>query len=409
MSHGHLRWRGALRFLVLALIVAGCLLTISSTARAQAAATPDQAQPAALGDDAFARARRLRHGINLSEWYAQTPDDYSTHRLDTYTTPADIELVHQMGFDHVRLSIDARPLGCLNYAGRGCDFSRTLDATVDAILRQGLAVIIDLHPQSEFKHKLATDNESVQAFGSLWRNVAAHFARLDPDQVFFEVLNEPEVSDPYRWAGIQQQMVSAIRGAAPRNTIIVAGGQWSDLDDLMMVQPLADRNLIYNFHFYEPHIFTHQGASWSLDYWRNLRAVPYPSTPEIVAAVATAQPTESGRMHIERYGVERWNRDRIAGEIAIAGNWAKRHHVPLTCNEFGAYRNYSEPTARVAWIRDVREALEANGIGWTMWDYRGGFGVVTRTPPVPADGSHAAIPGGTEINRDVLGALGLGR
>jgi endoglucanase len=27
------------------------------------------------------------------------------------------------------------------------------------------------------------------------------------------------------------------------------------------------------------------------------------------------------------------------------------------------------------WIRDVRTAFEADGIGWAMWDYRGGFGV----------------------------------
>ena len=387
--------------------LAGCfLLGAAASSRAQPIppATATQSEPAV---DPFARARHLRHGINLSEWYAQSPNDYSTRRLESYTTPADISLVRQMGFDHVRLSIDARPLACLNGPGAGCDFSRSLDATVDAILREDLAVIIDIHPESEFKRKLASDNQSVESFAALWRNVAIHFAKLDPQRVFFEVLNEPEISDPYKWAGIQQQMVSAIRGVAPRHTIIVAGGQWSDLDDLMMVEPLADNNLVYNFHFYEPHIFTHQGASWSLEYWRHLRRVPYPSTPENVAALAAAQPTESARMHLERYGLERWNRDRIAGEIAIAGNWAKRRHVPLTCNEFGAYRNYSDPGARVAWIQDVRNALENNDIGWTMWDYRGGFGVVTRTGPDSAGGSHAAAPGQTEINREVLRALGL--
>ncbi len=28
------------------------------------------------------------------------------------------------------------------------------------------------------------------------------------------------------------------------------------------------------------------------------------------------------------------------------------------------------------WLSAVRTALEKNHIGWTMWDYRGGFGVV---------------------------------
>jgi len=28
------------------------------------------------------------------------------------------------------------------------------------------------------------------------------------------------------------------------------------------------------------------------------------------------------------------------------------------------------------WIRDMRTALDKYNIGWTMWDYAGGFGVV---------------------------------
>jgi endoglucanase len=32
----------------------------------------------------------------------------------------------------------------------------------------------------------------------------------------------------------------------------------------------------------------------------------------------------------------------------------------------------------------VRTALEADGIGWTMWDYRGSFGVVYKQNGQPA-------------------------
>ena len=47
----------------------------------------------------------LRHGINASEWLAQSRD-YSPQRLRTFTTLDDIATMHSMGFDHVRLSID---------------------------------------------------------------------------------------------------------------------------------------------------------------------------------------------------------------------------------------------------------------------------------------------------------------
>ena len=69
--------------------------------------------------------------------------------------------------------------------------------------------------------------------------------------------------------------------------------------------------------------------------------------------------------------------------------------MPLICNEFGVFRNFTEPQDRANWIRDVRLALERNGIGWTMWDYSGSFGVVAK-----ADGKRVA-------DDNVLRALGL--
>jgi aryl-phospho-beta-D-glucosidase BglC (GH1 family) len=60
-------------------------------------------------------------------------------------------------------------------------------------------------------------------------------------------------------------------------------------------------------------------------------------------------------------------------------HWAKRWNVPLVCDEFGVYKKVANPEARAAWIRDVRTSLEKHGIGWAMWDYSGGFGVVTKT------------------------------
>ena len=66
-------------------------------------------------------------------------------------------------------------------------------------------------------------------------------------------------------------------------------------------------------------------------------------------------------------------------DFAFAADWARKRGVPLTCNEFGVYRTYSDPQDRAAWLTAVRQAFEKNKVGWTMWDYRGGFGVVTVT------------------------------
>ena len=48
---------------------------------------PLDAQDRAAGMQiAFARARHLQHGINASEWFAQSANDYSAARTNRYTT-----------------------------------------------------------------------------------------------------------------------------------------------------------------------------------------------------------------------------------------------------------------------------------------------------------------------------------
>jgi len=330
---------------------------------------------------AFKRAQHLRHGINLSHWFSQVfdPKGYTKEHFDAYDTAQDIALIKAMGFDHVRFALNCDPMFRRGQADRiPAEYLAMVDAAVKMILDQNLNVIIDIHPESDFKQKLASDDTFVEQFEDYWRALAKHFSSLDPEKVFFEVLNEPEFKDRYRWMGVQAQLARAIREGAPNHTIIAAGAHWSSSNDLLFLEPLHDPNVIYNFHFYDPDIFTHQGATWSTNFQHYLANLPYPSTPENVAAAHAQVPDAINQQTVEHYGLARWNAARVDAEIAEAAAWGKRWNVPLTCNEFGVYRGTSNPNYRAAWIHDVRTALEKYNIGWTMWDYAGGFAVVTR-------------------------------
>ena len=327
------------------------------------------------------RAAHLRHGINLSEWFAQVYDQkgYTKEHFETWTTAQDIALIKAMQFDHVRLSVNPQPMFHRKQADRiPEDYLGYLDAAVKTILDQGLAVIIDIHPDSDFKENLASDNEFVEQFTDYWRALARHYSSWNPDLVFFEVLNEPEFHDRYRWEGVQSKLAVAIREGAPANTIIVAGANWSSDNELLFIEPLRDLNIIYNFHFYDPHVFTHQGANWSTNFVHYLKDLPYPSTPENVRQAAALVPDAVNRLLVIRYGMDRWNAGRIDEEISQIAAWGKRWMVPLICNEFGVYRRAALPKDRAAWISDVRTTLEKYDIGWTMWDYSGGFAVVLK-------------------------------
>jgi endoglucanase len=332
------------------------------------------------------RALHLRHGINLSEWFAQVydPRGYTKEHFVSWTTAQDILLIKQMGFDHVRLSVNPVPMFRHNHADElPAEYLSYLDAAVRMILDQGLAVIIDAHPEEDFKEKLGNNSGTVEEFTDFWRALAAHYSTQNPDMVFFEVLNEPEMRDAYRWYGVQARLAVAIREGAPQHTIIVAGARWSDDDDLLAMEPLRDPNVIYNFHFYEPHVFTHQGATWGDNYWHAVKALPYPSAPESAERVAANVPDPQKRLWVIRYGLEHWDAARFNAEFAQVDAWGKRWNVPVTCNEFGVYRRVARPEDRAAWLTDVRSALEKHGIGWTMWDYSGGFGVVTKPQGQP--------------------------
>lgn len=347
---------------------------------------------------AFARAQHLRHGINASEWFAQSAGDYSAARTGRYTDAGDIALMAKLGFDNVRLSIDPVPLeqAPVGKDGFNADFLGRLDTIVDAILADGMAVQIDIHPEPEYKQQVRTSDAAVDQTTALWRRLAAHYATRNPEMVFFEIMNEPAVSDRYRWAGIQARLAAAIREAAPKNTIIATGPNYSGIHDLLTLSPLPDGNVIYNFHTYDPMQFTHQGASWAGAWMGTTHGIPYPATESSMPELLKQVPDASDRSELESYWLDHWDAHRIRLIVDEAAAWAQANHVPLICNEFGVYRVHADAASRMNWIHDMRTALEADGIGWTMWDYRGGFGVVWKEDGQPA-----------KVDPAVVEALGL--
>jgi endoglucanase len=351
---------------------------IKNSLSAQSAVTPSSQSGSSVP---ASRLAHLRRGINTSGWFAQVYDQrgYTKEHFQSWTTAEDIALIKSMGFDHVRLSVNPQPM-MMNHRPDEipADYLGYVDAAVKMILDQGLAVMIDLHPDSDFKTKLAKDDSFVQEFSDFWRTLARHYSTWDRERVFFEILNEPELSDRYRWYGVQAKLAAAIREGAPQHTMIATGARWSNDDELVFLEPLRDTNVIYTFHFYEPTIFTHQGATWGSYFWRWVKGLHYPSSPESTAKVAAGVPDAVDRLAVVRYGQDHWDASRIDAEITQVAEWARQHGVPVVCNEFGVYRDYSEPQDREAWIHDVRTALERHGMGWTMWDYSGNFGVVVK-------------------------------
>jgi aryl-phospho-beta-D-glucosidase BglC (GH1 family) len=344
---------------------------------------------------AFERAARLQRGINVDLWYAQTRD-FSTERLDSFVTPADFPLIKSLGFDHVRLSIDPTWVTAdAKTAQLKPEVLARIDRTVAQMNDAGLAVIIDVQPTDEWKVKIDKAVDEPTEFFDFWTAFASHFAATDPEKVFLEIMNEPITTDLYRWQGMQADVIARVRKAAPRHTIIATAAKFDGVASLLALEPVRDEDVIYTFHFYEPYWFTHQGASWGAPAWLPLHDLPYPSSPEAVLPVMDLPWDPNSLQLIAQYGRERWDAKKIGALIASVAAWGESRGVPVYCGEFGALKEHSQPADRARYLHDVRQAAEANHIGWAMWDYQDSFGVVTKTSA------------GTKPDPLVLRALGL--
>lgn len=333
--------------------------------------------------------RTLAKGINLSHWLSQHSLDEP--HLQSYIGERDFKLIAQLGFTHVRLPIDnallQSPDGSLReqgfaYVDRALDWARTYR----------LGVVIDLHPVPA--PKVAQDATAYTHFELLWVAIARRYARR-PLNVVYELLNEPVETNAQAWRDTSIKLVKAIRAEDRRHTIIVCGHNWSGPSDLPAIRPLDDDNIIYTFHFYLPHDFTHQGATWGSPHWRPMRNVPYPLNQQNVQAVLTGLP-ESSAAPLRRLAAEGVDINWIDKQMQPVVDYQRQYRVPLYCGEFGVYRAYSPPDARYRWLANVVKTLEKYRIGWAMWDYKGGFALLETDKPEP------------KADPQVVRALGLG-
>ncbi|WP_269540613.1 glycoside hydrolase family 5 protein [Cerasicoccus fimbriatus] len=336
----------------------------------------------------FLRAERFRRGINLSHWFSQvyTERGYSFEHFDTHTNRDDIDLIASLGFDHVRLPIACEPILAMGSPGElPLQYLQRIGRAISQIHDAGMAVMVDIHPETAFKDELARSDEAVDTFIAFWRTFASYLSAFDPEKTLLEILNEPCVWNPPRWSQIQQRCAKAIREHAPDHTLVVCGDQWSQLPQLLEIEIPDDSNQIINFHMYEPSSFTHQGAGWGNPWMQHTIGLTYPAEQSNAPTLLCGQTDQDAIKQLQEYIETDWNSQRYREYLSPAVALGERLQLPVICNEFGVYKEFCDRNSRLAWIHDVIESFERAGIGWTMWDYAGDFSILnskgsTRSP-----------------------------
>ena len=134
--------------------------------------------------------------------------------------------------------------------------------------------------------------------------------------------------------------------------------------------------------YYDPFLFTHQGAEWVGPEYGTL-GVTWPGPPDAeVTPIPEARDVEWVRTWFLRYNQTPGSGnpaspEAIATDFDRALAWSEARGVPLWLGEFGAYST-ADMASRARWAATVRAEAEARGFSWAYWEFGAGFGVYDR-------------------------------
>lgn len=311
-------------------------------------------------------------GVNLGGWFSQC--DYTTERYENFITKEDIKNLSTWGIDHVRVPVDYNLVedDSGNFLETGFTY---LQRIIDWCGEYGLNMILDLHKtagysfdEGEEEDGFFTTTAYQERFYTLWEEFAERFGPYK-NRLAFELLNEvTDISYNEEWKRISGECIRRIRHICPDIDILV-GGYWNN--NVRAVKDLAlpvDDHIIYNFHCYDPLVFTHQGATWvsgmspdyrfSYDhtyqeYYDDLEKIfgdSFGEMPKVADMNATFGP------------------DFFRTIFAEAIEVAKERNVALYCGEYGVI-DLANPADTLKWFQAIHEVFEENGIGRAAWSY----------------------------------------
>jgi hypothetical protein len=362
----------------------------------------------------------LRRGVNTFPWFQLTREypapskDYAwpPFELDRpVPTSYDLHRLRAVGLDFLRIPVDPGPFLAAPPEQRRQLIAMLADA-VKAALAADLTVVVNLqanaatHYWTPGRMTGATSAPEFAPYLDLVGEVATMLSRFPRDRIVLEPINEPGgACDANETADVRLALLARARKAAPELTLIASGGCGSLVQGLAAFDPEPLRSLeplLFTFHFYEPYVFSHQGAPWMGEpMYRYLNGVSWPGpagsfdsalahTRQRMDADQTSPAAVKQAVYREIERVLRVYYDANPGRpfvdryLRLAADWAKRHGVAnehLLMGEFGALRTdarYFGAAApdRQRYVRDVRESAESYRFPWAFWNLFDGMGLM---------------------------------
>ncbi len=300
-------------------------------------------------------------GFNLLEKFSANDSSKSVTfgRPNPRFSETDFRWISDWGFDFVRLPMSYH---CWSKPERWLDMDERILEQVDEAItfgeRHRIHVCLNLHrapgycvnPPAE-PLSLWRNADALSACCHHWSAFARRYRDIPSTRLSFDLLNEPPAPFDGMTRAEHEQviraLVAAIRDQDPDRLIIADGLSWGN-DPL---PELVDLKIGQSCRAYLPMGVSHYKASWV-----GGERFPEPKWPDG-----------------DHFG-EVWNRARLERHY---GNWAglMSRGSGVHCGECGCFRETPHDVF-MAWFRDVLEVLTGYGIGYSLWNFRGAFGVL---------------------------------
>jgi endoglucanase len=341
------------------------------------------------------RADKMGLGINLSYldnwWFGTREKHYSD-----FAKPEQIAKREKMfadiakaGFKTVRIPIAFGAWASLRppFKWDNPNGLKAADQFVKWALANNLNVIIDLH-HTEFDGK--TEGAAfTERIVWLWEQIAERYKNTDPDRVFFELRNEPHDIKAEDWRAQAEEIIKTVRRVAPRHTLIVGFHDWNSRRALIESKPFDDPNIVYTFHYYDPFIFTHQGATWAGEGLAELTKVPFPGSGAQIQTPETAK-GKWVENQIKSYEHDS-SAEKMFADLKEAKDWSEKNRVPIFLGEFGSYNKFPTLEDRCRHAAVVYTALGKLNIPNAWWEWDGGFNMFAKGTTQISDCMRKAI------------------
>ncbi len=320
----------------------------------------------------------FQKGVNFGGWLSQCMPAKSHY--DSFITEEDFRTCAEWGLDHVRIPVDFILLtdetGSV-YKEEGFAY---LDKAVEWARKYSLNVIIDLHNTPGFafwlppeKVTLFTDENTQEKFYSLWEQIAQRFADKSGTEgkcnIAFELLNEvTDKSYSKPWNEVAEKCIERIRKIAPETWILV-GSYWNNsIESLPDLDMPYDEKIVYNFHCYEPFLFTHQAARWVKMFPQDYK-LKYPFTKKEYSDEGAKLRYPLQEMFSNFKDEEILDVKLFEKIFSDAVKLAEERNVPLYCGEYGVIEN-AELHSSLNWYAEINRAFENHKIGRAAWSYK---------------------------------------